>query len=88
MTYQIKSKLLKCFIYKGIVWFKDSLKNKLTMVSKVAIVLTIFAGIFVEGSLGQVPIGQCTKINACSCVYDEGTIVDLKDLESKTGQPR
>lgn len=58
------------------------------MISKTELILLIFVGVFVKGNMGQVPIGQCTKIDACSCVYDQGTIVNLRALESTNGQPR
>ncbi|XP_045170107.2 uncharacterized protein LOC123532653 [Mercenaria mercenaria] len=58
------------------------------MKSKHMFAVFIFAGSFVLRSVvGQVPIGQCTKIDSCSCVYDEGTIVNLTALENTNGVP-
>lgn len=57
------------------------------MNSKDTIILIFIAGLFVC-TRSQVRIGQCTKIDSCSCVYDDGTIVNLRPLERTDGLPQ
>lgn len=51
-------------------------------------VVLVFTELFF-GILAQVPlpIGQCTKRDACSCMYDDGTIVNLQSLDRQDGRP-
>lgn len=51
---------------------------------KYLIVVVLF-GIFTTAE-SQVPIGICTKVNSCSCVYDDGTIVNLSPLSGEDGK--
>ncbi|XP_053374282.1 uncharacterized protein LOC128546902 isoform X2 [Mercenaria mercenaria] len=54
----------------------------------VTLLLVVLAG-YVVGIVAHdlLPIRQCTKIDACSCVFDDGTIVNLQALERKDGKP-
>ncbi|XP_053374100.1 uncharacterized protein LOC123531016 [Mercenaria mercenaria] len=53
-------------------------------VTLLVVLVGLFVGIIAQG---PVPIGQCTKIDACSCVYDDGTIVKLQAIDRKDGKP-
>lgn len=91
-----------CFINDIIskIYFKEDYFVEILVISKVLAqskmlkmismnVFTFFvvAGLFAMAE-GQVRIGQCTKNDTCSCIYDDGTIVSLRPLENKNGKPR
>lgn len=49
------------------------------------VVFQLFVGVYAPD---PIPIGQCTKINSCSCRYDDGTIVNLEPIDRKDGKPK
>lgn len=67
-------------------------RNNFTIIAYKMIVSTLTVlGLLaiLAGAVAQrpVPVGQCTQINSCACVYDDGTIVNLAPLERRDGQP-
>ena len=47
----------------------------------VIVILFTLAG----NSYGQV--GQCNKMNRCSCTYEDGVVVDLRGVAKTDGTP-
>lgn len=58
--------------------------QKTYVLTLLVVVAELFLGVTAPD---PIPIGQCTKKDACSCVYDDGTVVNLDPIDRKDGKP-
>ena len=36
---------------------------------------------------GQTSTGNCTQVSPCKCIFDDGTVLDLRPLSREDGAP-
>ncbi|KAL4222407.1 hypothetical protein ACF0H5_018446 [Mactra antiquata] len=60
---------------------------KSILVCRVIFTVFVFGFLCIPSEAQIIPIGQCNKNDSCSCVYDDGTIVNLRPLSGRNGVP-